>query len=155
MLSFGRRSAVDVLQSLRDKKAAYDLDPLNTELANACAIDAWSLCDWVFAEHGASLEVRNLSEMHRFMRNLCPSIDLIKDVANASKHRDITRYSPVLKEAKRHDGAFDRTAFDSDAFDVSALVLVREDNSEVWFDSVLDEVTACWVSLFRDRGWIA
>jgi hypothetical protein len=82
---------------------------------------------------------------------------LVKDVANASKHRDITRYQPVLKEAKRHNGAFARSAsaFASDAFDVPALVLVREDGSEDWFDSVLDEVTNCWVALFHDRGWIA
>lgn len=154
MLSFGRTSARDVLESLLDKQTSFKHDPLNAEIANACAIDAWSLCDWTFKEHAAELGFHKLSQFQKFIKDRCPAIALLQDVANASKHRTITQYTPVLKQAKRHDGAFQRSAFQADTFDVSALVLAQEDGSEVWFDTVLNEVATSWVALYRDRGWL-
>ena len=63
--------------------------PLNSELANQCAIDAWSLCDWVFKENKERLGVQDLPELQSSMKSMCPNLVLLQDVANASKHGEI------------------------------------------------------------------
>ena len=148
MLSFGRTRSSDVLKVLKEKASSFAKEPLNTEVANQCAIDAWSLCDWVFKEFGQRLELQKLDDLQKQMKENCPSLALFQDVANASKHMEVTKYIPKLKEAKKHHGAFSRSAFSS-AFDVSALILVAEDGSEIWFDHALKEVICAW-DLFFD-----
>jgi len=151
MRTFERGNASDVLEALHRNAAAFAKDPLNTDLANHCAIDAWSLCDWVFKEHGKRLGFTSLANLQATMKANCNSLQLLQDVANASKHKEITRYTPQLKEAKKHKGGFQRGAFSRD-FDVSALVLVREDGSEIWFDDALDEATRYWDTYFSANG---
>lgn len=147
MQTFGRQSADDVLRVLREKAAAFEQDPLNAELANQCAIDAWSLCDWVFKEHGNRLGIQKLRQLQARMTQQCPELAFFQDVANASKHGGISKYAPQLKEAKYHQGGFAREAFSS-GFDVSALVLVGNDGSEIWFDHALNKVVDHWVQFF-------
>ena len=147
MLVFGRTGSADVLKALKDKALSFEKDPLNTELANQCAIDAWCLCDWIFKEYGQRLGLQKLTHFQNQMTQKCPSLALFQDVANASKHMEIDRYIPKLKEARRHQGAFSRSSFSS-AFDVSALVLVAEDGSEIWFDNALKEVICTWDHFF-------
>jgi hypothetical protein len=151
MLTFGRQSSRDVLHALKERADAFEKDPLNSELANQCAIDAWSLCDWVFKDHGARLGMQTLKDLQSSMKAMCPNLALLQDVANASKHKNITTYIPRLKEAKNHHGAFQRDAFSS-AFDVSALVLVGDDGSEIWFDDVLKDVIRHWDDYFLRNG---
>lgn len=147
MRTFGRQNSRDLLNALNEKATAFKKDPLNTELANQCAIDAWSLCDWIFKEYGSRLGFQSLKNLQASMKSICPNLALLQDVSNASKHKEITKYRPLLKEAKKHPGAFQRNAFSS-AFDVSALVLVREDLSETWFDEVLEDVVRFWNDYF-------
>jgi hypothetical protein len=151
MRTFGRGGSNDVLQALHRSVVAFRKDPLNTELANHCAIDAWSLCDWVFKEHGQRLGFSTLADFQAAVKAGCNSLQLLQDVANASKHKEITKYVPLLKEAKKHHGAFQRGAF-SRGFDVSALVLVREDGSEIWIDDALDDATKYWDTYFHANG---
>ena len=47
-------------------------------------------------------------------------------------------------------GAFDRNAFSS-AFDVSALILVGVDGSEIWFDDALRDVVHHWEQFFDNN----
>ena len=104
MLTFGRQTSADVLSALKKEAAAFQKDPLNTELANQCAIDAWSLCDWVFKEYGTKLGLEKLDQLQTHMKQQCPQLAFFQDVANASKHKEITKYVPRLKEAKDHHG---------------------------------------------------
>ena len=152
MLSFGRNNSRDVLTALVQQAAAFRADPLNIELANHCAITAWTLCDWVFKEHGTKLGFNNLNAAQLSIKTQCPNLSLFQDVANASKHRNITHYKPKLKKAIEYDGAFQRDVFDSEAFDVSALVLVREDDSEIWFDDSLEDVLRFWIKYFDENN---
>lgn len=149
MLTFGRSSSHDVLRALKEKAITFAKTPLDTELANQCAIDAWSLCDWVFKEHGKRFGVQKLDQFQAQMKQQCPLLSLFQDVANASKHREITKYVPRLKEAKHHVGAFDRNSFQSSAFNVSALVLVDINGSEIWFDEALNDVINHWEHFFE------
>jgi hypothetical protein len=125
---------------------SFAKDPLNTELANQCAIDAWCLCDWVFGEYGQQLESKNLRHLQKQMKQECPLLALFQDVANASKHMKVTKYTPKLKEAKKQRGTFS-SAFSS-AFAVSALVLVAEDGSKIRFDQALKKVICAWDNFF-------
>jgi hypothetical protein len=111
MRAFGRRNSKDVLEALHQSAAAFREDPLNAERANHCAIDAWSLCDWIYLEHGQRLGLTTLADFQATVKASCRSLQLLQDVANASKHKEIRKYVPRLKEAKRHRGAFQRSAF--------------------------------------------
>ncbi len=150
MLTFGRNSCRDVLKELKENAGAFYDDPLNQKLANQCAIDAWSLCDWVFEEHGASLGMKNLKELQNRMKAQCSVMALFQDVANATKHRTITQYTPQLQEARYHRGAFSQ-AFSS-AFDISALFLVSKDGTKTRVDAALKEAIQHWEQFFFTHG---
>jgi hypothetical protein len=74
---FGRKSSSDVLSALKEKADAFQKDPLNSELANQCAIDAWSLCDWVFKDHGAKLGIQSLQDFQSSLTAMCPNLALL------------------------------------------------------------------------------
>ena len=100
MLTFGRQSSRDVLHALKERADAFEKDPLNSELANQCAIDAWSLCDWVFKDHGARLGMQTLRDLQSSMKAMCPNLALLQDVANASKHKQTQEYKHLYTSPK-------------------------------------------------------
>jgi hypothetical protein len=154
MRSFGRENAKALLEVLHKNLSEFRSDALNTERANHCAIDAWSLCDWIYKEHGPQLGFATLAGFQTAIKAACRNLELLQDVANATKHKDITKYAPRLREAREHAGAFQHGAF-SRGFDVSALILVREDGSEVWFEDALEDATKFWQTYFESNGLLS
>ena len=151
MLSFGRKNSSELLNTLKKQSGELAKSPLDTELANQCAINAWSLCDWVFKEHGKQLGLTELKQLQVQMKQNCPSLALLQDVANASKHMKITKFTPTLKVAEKHDGLFDPELFDSSFFDVDALYLERVDDSKILFEIALNDVIKLWDDFFNSN----
>jgi hypothetical protein len=75
----------------------------------------------------------------------------MQDVANSTKHKDITKYTPLLKEGKKHHGLFSR-AFNKKMFNVSSLRLVLHSGTHLWFEDELEKATTYWVDFFSSHG---
>ena len=68
----------------------------------------------------------------------------MQDIANGSKHRGITHYTPVVKKTESHQGAFS-SGF-SKGFDISSLEIELDEGTIVYFDEELSKVE----EFFRD-----
>ena len=75
---------------------------------------------------------------------------IIKDISNGTKHKEITRYEPKLKTTKKHNGAFSN-AF-SRGFDISVLLVELRDGTELYFEDIADRIYAFWVDFFETQA---
>jgi hypothetical protein len=123
---------------------------MNGNLAEQCACDAWHICDWVHTQHPAKLqpEISSLTKLQSWVKLQCQPLALLQDVANESKHCNITRYVPSLKDKKAYQGAFDPAIFDNSAFDVSELRLIATNGQEIPAITALKISIDFWESFF-------
>ena len=89
--SFEIRTAHDYLTELvHASYKEYVADQLSSRKAIGCAIFAWHLNEWVWAQHKAQLRVRlslkKYEDYRRFLFTECPELKVIQDLANGSKH---------------------------------------------------------------------
>ncbi len=87
-------------------------------------------------------------EFQDYLKLECPSFAYMQDIANGSKHRGITMYTPAVKETQSYKGSFS-SDFSKD-FDISSLRIELEDNKFVYFDDELDKVDSFLVGFFRN-----
>ena len=134
-LTFSSNSARDRLDALRHKADEFRGDPVNEQLAMDYAVLAWSLCDWVFREHGQKLGYQALGDLQRYARRQCPELGYLQDLATAAKHKEVTKYTPKIRAARKHGGSFSRSF--SRSFNVSRLVLETDQGTEHWLDDLI------------------
>ncbi|MDE2814122.1 MAG: hypothetical protein OXM01_13915 [Gemmatimonadota bacterium] len=149
-LTFDISNSSDMLEELRGVVSDFKKDDLNPKTARHCAVIAWSMCDWIFKEHGSRLGYKKLDKLQEDVRNKCPEIEYLQNMADSLKHRNITSYTPSLVGAYKHRGAFSRD-FARD-FDISGLMLKLQDGSELWFEDVIEAALSFWDGYFKDNG---
>lgn len=149
-LTFDLKNSSDCLEDLRGANSDFKKDPLNPRIARYCAIVSWSMCDWVFEEHGSGLEYKDLASFQGYVKKQCPELCYLQDLSNSLKHKTITRYDTSLTEAYTHKGSFS-SAF-SRGFDISGLMLTIRDGSQLWFEDVIEEALSFWDRYFEDKG---
>ena len=113
---------------------------------------AWSICDWVWKVDCTyqSDSFKTLNDFQQQVRDECPPLRYLQDLTNFVKHREITRYTPILSQARVKEGAFS-TAFSRD-FDVPGLKLTLQDGRQLWFEDVIEEALSYWDGYFKDKG---
>ena len=149
-LTFDLRNSRDCLEDLRGTVSDFKKDRLNPRIARYGAVVAWSICDWVFEEHGSCLGYKELTDLQKDIRKKCPELEYLQNLADSLKHKTITRYTPSLHKAYKKKGAFSQEF--SRAFDISRLMLTVQDGSQLWFEDVIEEALAFWDGYFKDKG---
>ena len=132
----------DCLDDLRATVSDLRKDPLNPRVARYGSIIAWSICDWVFKEHGSRLNINKLGTLQEYVKHQCPELAYLQDLGNSLKHRDITRYTPILIEAYEHKGPFSQHF--SREFDKSRLHIKLQDGRILDFEEVIQEALSFW-----------
>ncbi|MEZ9392872.1 hypothetical protein AB4222_13310 [Vibrio splendidus] len=148
--SFDIKDSKDLYHEFKSRSEKYHADKMSSGNAVICAILSWHIVEWIYQEYGSSL--KDFSTKRKFQDHVkleCPSLSYMQDIANGSKHRGITMYTPAVKETKSHKGAFS-SAF-SKAFDVSSLRIELENEVFVYFDDELDKVNSYLEGLFCNR----
>ena len=89
--SFEIRTARDFLDELlRPAHADFMKDPLSSRKAIGCAIFAWHLRDWVWAQYKTELHtelgLRKRADLDHLLFAACPEFEIIQELANGSKH---------------------------------------------------------------------
>ena len=150
VLTFDLHDSRDCLDDLRETVADFKKDRLNPRIAGYGAVVAWSICDWVFLERGPQLGYKNLTSLQIDAREKCPGLGYLQDLANSLKHKTITMYKPALDEAFERKGAF-ASGF-SREFDTSGLMLATQDERELWYEHVIEEVLSFWEEYLEGIG---
>jgi|ERR1035437_2121613 hypothetical protein len=80
-LSFASSSASSRLALLAEKNVAFKDRTLDKALADELCNIAWSLCDWIYKEHGARLGFTGLRQFQQYVKKSCSELALIQDLA--------------------------------------------------------------------------
>ena len=124
----------------------YKKNMLSARLAITCAETAWHLVEWVYKEYESKNMKQN--QFKQDLKNKCPSFLVMQDITNGSKHCEITKYTPKVKNTEKHKGAFQATAFQNDTFDVSYLRIELDDGTIKKFGDEIKIVVDYWNKYF-------
>jgi len=164
--SFEIKTAGQFLRKLEEDYDDFRQQPLSSRRAINCALTAWHLREWFWAQRlkGDIHEQKRLfherfatlREFDAFLRNAVPEFEILQAISNGSKHFESVgsvtasfSYSEVVGEYKRSFGAKIRRK--SPALWVSMKQMGRF----VRFDEVLKQVLVFWQSKLESEpyGW--
>ncbi len=137
--SFDIKNSKDLYFELCKTAEEYRNDQLSSGKAVICAILCWHTVEWIYQEFSSLLsQYPKKRDFQDFMKQSCPSLGYMQDIANGSKHCGITLYSPTVKNTERHEGEFS-PGF-SKSFDISCLKMDLGGGQIVYFDEELEKV---------------
>ncbi len=128
----------------------FEDNDLNEDLARECACKAWHLCDQVFNVLGSNSPFPSLRNLQNHTKETCPELAYLQDICTESKHAEITRHPPRIKEARHHRGDFSREF--SEEFDVSRLEIELLDGRTHSFRDVVSRAVDFWYDFFKNHG---
>ena len=142
------------LNTLRDRLALavsdgsqYLAEPLDVQKADAFARSAHILAEWVVMDHN-TFGYQSQGDCRKDIYQRCPYLKAIRDLSNMAKHGGKLEEgrTPYFRATKRHGGAFSRD-FSRD-FDISKLVLVMPDETELDFEEMVAQALRFWEEFF-------
>ena len=142
------------LNTLRDRLALavsdgsqYLAEPLDVQKADAFARSAHILAEWVVKDH-VTFGYQSQGDCREDIYKRCPDLKAIRDFSNRAKHGGKLEEgrTSYFRAAKRHGGAFSRD-FSRD-FDISRLVLVMPDGTELDYEEVVAQAVRFWEGFF-------
>jgi hypothetical protein len=139
---FNILSSTDRLKLLKGDFEKLMKDPLDISLAEKTCSDAWHLSDWVFTEQRVS---KSGLTKEKFRTNLyveCPEMRILHDLANATKHNELTSPKAKIRETKVHKGGLS-SGF-SKAFNVSRLEVHYNEDARIDVDDLIKLAIEYW-----------
>jgi hypothetical protein len=130
----------------------YDVIDMKCFAFNA-AITAWQLTDWVYSDMTEAQRDRHsaksLKAFQRAVRDQCRAIHLYRQIATASKHREVSLY---LDKSVSAGVSFVQPS-DGNRFGAWEVFIADGSNIRPALD-VLEEARLYWFKFVSDLGWI-
>ena len=145
-LNFGKDTAEDKYASFLIEFEEYVKDDLSTDKAQRVATSAWHLVDWIFENRKTIHQFNDLGLFRESLYPNCESLKIMHDIANATKHLNVTRQKGDIKDTREYSGTFDRT-FDF-TFDISHLEIEKNDGQRLSFITEITKVKKFWDEYF-------
>jgi len=145
--SFDIKTSADLFVAFNDSVVECQSDLTSTSKAVFAAMLGWSLCDWVYNEFPVvSSKHPKKKDFQAFVKSQCAAMGYLQDIANGTKHRSITMYTPIVVSADKHGGAFSSDF--SREFDVSRLKMTLVDGTTIFFDNEASIARDYWRQYF-------
>jgi hypothetical protein len=145
-LTFGTDSAKDKYREFLIEYADYKDDETSAKKACDLATTSWHLIDWAFEDYKSIHNLHSIGEFRETLYPSCPSLKIMHDLANASKHKNLDRPKANLKNTERQIGAFSREF--SKEFDTTHLGIELMDGTKLDFEEEIDKVKIFWDNFF-------
>ncbi|MGV3630880.1 MAG: hypothetical protein ACO1O6_06730 [Bacteroidota bacterium] len=148
-LSFDIKTSRDFFLKLQEDYSEFRKNRTSSRIALNCAMTAWHLTDWIYNEYKSQLESNfaTLTAFQQEMKNLCPSLQIMHDLANGSKHYLLTKHKPIIEETNLHKGAFSN-AFSRD-FDISTLDIKLNNGKKIYFEDEIKKTLYFWATYLK------
>lgn len=146
-ISFGSKNSASKFEDIKKEFEDFKRDDLNEVKANNICSNIWHLSDWVKSEYYPHLSKEEFRDSLLFSK--CEKMKIMHDIANAHKHKLLTRPKAQIKRTQKHSGAFDST-FDF-SFDVSSLQIELENGDIHILDCVIEEIISFWEFFFEEN----
>lgn len=143
-LSFDIKTSKDFLKKLQEDYAEFCLDKTSSRVALNCALTAWHLTEWIYNEYN-SLLISHFHTLSAFQLNIkvsCPSLKIMHDISNGTKHYLLTRHKPIVKDTNLYKGSFS-SDFSRD-FDTSTLDIELNDGTKIYFEDEIETTINFW-----------
>lgn len=121
-------------------------DDTSSSKALHIASEGWHMTDWVFSEFPTIHNFPQLGDFRESLYPLCNSLKIMHDLANSSKHNEVTRPKAQIQLTQKHLGAFSSEF--SKEFDVTRLEIILENGSKLYFEDEIKNVVDFWKNYF-------
>lgn len=125
-------------------------DDLIEYKANNLCVNAWHIIDWVLVEFENIHGFNKIEDLRNSIYPQCNALKIIHDVANASKHNNLSRPKACIKTTRNHVGDFCSKDFSSSDFNVSRLEIELEDGTILNFKKEIKNVIDFWIDYFKN-----
>ncbi len=143
--SFDIKDSQGLFDKLTRDYKTFLADKVSSDNAITFSVTAYHLYEWTESE----LDQKGKEELKNKRKLIQQDFQVIRDITNGSKHKDITHYTPKLKAAKKHNGAFS-SAF-SRGFDITVLLIELQDGTELYFEDIADRIYKFWDDYFKTK----
>ncbi len=148
--SFDIKTSDDFYNKLKEDYNEFCTKETSSRIALNCAMTAWHLHEWIYNDY-KNTKLRQFREVKRFGRELkkkCPSLQIMQDLSNGTKHTKITKYTPNVTNTEKYEGTFDYT-FDF-TFDTSRLNIELANGTKTEFSVELQKCIDFYESYFSN-----
>jgi hypothetical protein len=150
-INFGRDSANDKYNEFLQDYNEFMDDELSVKKAMRLATSAWHLVDWTFEERKTIHGFTDIGSFRESLYQYCDSLKIMHDLANASKHKILTRPKADIKNTEEYQGDFCPKDFSSEDFDVSYLEIEKNDGNVLRFKNEIESVKEFWQEYFQNN----
>lgn len=143
-LSFNIKTSKDFFKKLEEDYLEFYSDKTSSRVALNCAMTSWHLTEWIYNEYN-SLLVSDFATLATFQNNIkrqCPSLQIMHDIANGTKHYLLTRHRPIIRDTTLHQGGFS-SGFSRD-FNISTLDIELYDGTKIYFEDEIKTTIIFW-----------
>lgn len=150
-LSFDIKTTEDFLKKLLADYKEFCIDKTSSRLALNCAMTSWHLTDWTYNEFNleVSKQFKTLGSFQKDIKDKCPSLQIMQDLANGTKHYLLTRHTPIVKHTNLHRGDFS-SDFGRD-FDISTLAIELKDGTKFFFEDEIETSINFWIEYLKSN----
>jgi|SRR5680860_393645 len=142
ILSFDLKTPKDFYNKLIEDYEDYKTSDNSSRIALNCAMTAWHLSEWIYHEFNMKRKYPKMKDYQGHVKRICPSLQIMHDIANGSKHYKLERHNPKTQHTEKKTGTFDNT-FDF-TFDRTMLKVVMQDGNALIFDHEIDKTIIYW-----------
>ena len=139
-INFGKDSANDKYDEFLQDYNEFMNDELSVKKAMRLATSAWHLVDWTFEEHKLTHGFTDIGSFRESLYPNCESLKIMHDLANASKHKILTRPKGDIKNTEKYQGDFCPKDFSAEDFDASYLEIEKKDGTVLRFKNEIKSV---------------
>ena len=143
--SFNIKTSIDLFKVFKEDYSDFKSNDTDSRKAIHCALTAWHLVEWIRIEFHSQ---KGLIDFQNELKQKCPSLQIMQDISNGTKHTIITKYPSKIKNTSTQDGSFSN-AFSS-AFDISYLAIELNDGSMVSFKDEIENVIKFWTNYLKN-----
>lgn len=147
MYSFNTRTSADKLTELLQQYEEFKADNTYSSKAVELSTNSWHLTDWVFEEYKAIHHQDTIGDFRETLYPICPSLNIMHDIANGSKHSKVSRPKATIKETRKHDGEYSQEY--SSEFNITTLLIEMQDESILYFVDEINAVINFWMDYFQ------
>ncbi len=142
--SFDINNSLDLYNKLLEDYEEFTKGSISSRLAINCAMTAWHLVDWIYHEYADKSRYSSIGKYQAEMKSKCPSLQIMQDITNGSKHLLITKYPSKVRKTNLHKGAFQNDAFQNNAFDTTMFEIEMQDGTKLKFEDEIEKVIDFW-----------
>lgn len=146
-LSFDIKTSEDLFKILLEDYKEFDANRTSSRHALHCAIMAWHMIEWVYKEFESQLSEDS------FKKNIvqqCPSLEIMRNLANGTKHNKRSGENQAIKGTELHLGVFSKEF--SREFDTSHLKIELRDGRKIYFEDEIKKAMLFWTGYLKSKS---